>query len=211
MEKSSTKINPACLNTKEKKWIWLAKTIRVMTVAPVIALIAFLLLWFLKREVFMDVKGLLLAIIFIVVFPILAYPLQPLFPHFKNKGRKGQRQLAIIMSVLGYALGIILSFALSFSNGTKMIFICYSVAGLLIFLFTKFTPIKASGHTCGVAGPVIYLTYFLGAYALFGLILLAFVYWSSLYMKRHTLSELAWGTMASIIAFLSAYLFIVVL
>ena len=30
-------------------------------------------------------------------------------------------------------------------------------------------------------------------------------------MKRHTLSELAWGTIASIIAFLSAYLFIVVL
>lgn len=121
MEKSKTKMSPVSLNTQEKKWMKLAKAIRVMTVAPVIALIAFLLLWFLKREVFMDVKGLLLAILFIVVFPILAYPLQPLLPHFKKKGRKGQRQLAIIMSVLGYALGIILSFALSFSDGTKMI------------------------------------------------------------------------------------------
>lgn len=211
MEKSNAKLNSLKQSEKEPMCLRLAKTVRIMTVAPFMALIAFLLLWLLKREVFMNVQGLLLAVLLIVIFPLLAYPLQPLFPHFKNKGRKGQRQLAIIMSVIGYALGIILSFALPFSDGTKMIFICYSVAGLLIFLFTKFSGIKASGHTCGVAGPILYLTYFLGAYALFGVIILALVYWSSLCMKRHTPKELIWGTIVPIIAFLSSYLFIVVL
>jgi len=211
MEKSDIRFTPTCINKREKKWMGLAKAIRILTVAPLFALIAFLLLWFLKREVFVEVRGLLLAILMIVIFPILAYPLQPLFPHFKNKGRKGQRQLAIIMSMIGYALGIIVSFAFSFSDGTKMIFICYSVAGLFIFLFSKFTSVKASGHTCGVTGPIIYLTYFLGAYALFGFIFLLLVYWSSLYMKRHTLLELVWGTIVPIIAFLSAYLLIVVI
>lgn len=196
--------------TNEKKYRF-AKVIRILTVAPLMALIAFLLMWFINPNSFRDLYGLFTAIIFIVVFPLLAYPLQLILPSFKKEGRKGQRKLAIIMSVLGYIFGIILSFAFKMSDGTKIIFICYVVAGTLIFLFSKITPIKASGHACGVAGPVVYLCYFIGWYALFGLLLLGLVYVSSLYMKRHTIWELISGSLIPLVAFGSAYLFIVVL
>lgn len=197
--------------TKEEKMHNLAKIIRVLTVAPLMALIAFILIWIFNKDVFIDYTNLILTILFIVAFPLFSYALQPFIPKFKNEGRKGQRKLAIIMSVIGYVLGLALALILNLSEGTKMIFICYFMAGALIFVFSKFTPIKASGHACGVAGPIVYLSYFLGPWSLFGLLILVLVYWCSLYMKRHTFRDLIFGTLIPFIAFGIAYLFVVVL
>lgn len=197
--------------TKEEKMHKLAKIIRVLTVAPLMALIAFILIWIFNKDVFIDYTNLILTILFIVAFPLFSYVLQPFTPKFKNEGRKGQRKLAIIMSVIGYVLGLALALILNLSEGTKMIFICYVMAGTLIFVFSKFTPIKASGHACGVAGPIVYLSYFLGPWSLFGLLILVLVYWCSLYMKRHTFRDLIFGTLIPFIAFGIAYLFVVIL
>lgn len=197
--------------TKEEKIYKLAKIIRVLTVAPLMALIAFILIWIFNKGVFVDCTSLILTILFIVAFPLFSYALQPFIPKFKKEGRKGQRKLAIIMSVIGYILGLALALILNLSEGTKMIFICYVMAGTLIFAFSKFTPIKASGHACGVAGPIVYLTYFLGLWSLFGLLILVPVYWCSLYMKRHTLRDLIFGTLIPFIAFGIAYLFVVII
>lgn len=197
--------------TKEEKMHKLAKIIRVLTVAPLMALIAFILIWIFNKDVFIDYTNLILTILFIVAFPLFSYVLQPFIPQFKNEGRKGQRKLAIIMSVIGYVLGLALALILNLSEGTKMIFICYVMAGTLIFVFSKFTPIKASGHACGVAGPIVYLSYFLGPWSLFGLLILVLVYWCSLYMKRHTFRDLIFGTLIPFIAFGIAYLFVVIL
>ena len=76
------------------------------------------------------------------------------------------------------------------------------------FCSTRFFKIKASGHACGVAGPIFSLIYFLGPWVLLGLLLLAAVYWASLSMKRHDKSELLIGSTVPTYAFLLAFLIV---
>ncbi|MDV3429060.1 MAG: hypothetical protein LIR50_18870, partial [Bacillota bacterium] len=57
--------------------------------------------------------------------------------------------------------------------------------------------IKASGHACGVMGPVLICIYFLGKYSWFFLLIIPIVFWSRLKMGRHTLRELLLGTSVS--------------
>lgn len=182
--------------------------VRILTVAPVIALITFSILHFVSPEITGSILNYILAIVFICVLPILAYPLQPITPHFKGKGREGQRTLAIIMSVLGYIGGIICAFALGMPDKMQAILMTYFLSGVLIFLFSKVIKIKASGHACGVAGPIVFLTYVYGPVALLGLPVLGLVYWASLKMGRHKLGELIWGTLIPVASMLVSILFV---
>ncbi len=177
-----------------KKSLSLPQIVRVLTLAPVMALLALSLLYAHRQELFRSVCDYLAALLFLTVFPLLAYPLQPLLPRFRGEGRKGQRTLAIVMAVLGYLLGIACALAMRVTRGLLMIYLGYLLAGTLIALFNRALGIRASGHACGVAGPIAYLYVFFGPRALWGLIVLALVYWASLEMKRHTLSQLLWGS-----------------
>lgn len=181
---------------------------RILTVAPVLAIITFSILHFVSPEITGSTLNYILGIAFIAVFPLLAYPLQPILPYFKKKGRDGQRNLAIYMSVFGYIGGIIFAFALRMPDKMQALFLTYFVSGILIFVFNKVLKVKASGHACGVAGPIAFLTYIYGPIALLGLPLLALVYWASLRMDRHKISELAVGTAIPIAAMLISILFV---
>ncbi len=185
----------------------ICKLVRVITVPPIMALMTLSVLYLGNPAMFEGILGYLAAVAFLSVLPVLAYPIQPLVPGFKGKGRDGQRQLAMIMSVLGYILGILSAFCLSTSKELLVIYFTYLFSGVLILLFNKVLKIRASGHACGVAGPIAAISYFLGPKALFGLILLALVYWVSLKMGRHKWSELIWGSLIPVLAlFLSIFL-----
>ena len=177
------------------------KLIRVATVPPLMASALFILL---------GVYGILapidsiLGVIFIGVLPVLSYPLQPIVPHYKNKGREGQRNLAIIFSVVGYILGCVL--ALIFDapiNTVVFIYLDYLISGILIAVFNKLFHLRASGHACGIVGPVAMLLYF-GLYlpAAIGAILTVFVFISSIKMKRHTFLQLLGGSAITLSALL---------
>ncbi len=181
---------------------------RILTVAPVLAIITFSILHFVSPEITGSTLNYILGIVFIAIFPLLAYPLQPILPYFKKKGRDGQRNLAIYMSVFGYIGGIIFAFALRMPDKIQALFLTYFISGILIFIFNKVLKIKASGHACGVAGPIAFLTYIYGPIALLGLPLLALVYWSSLRMDRHKTSELVVGSAIPIAAMLVSILFV---
>lgn len=187
----------------------LAKIIRVATVAPVMALMLLVILYFTRAGFFGNSLNLVLAIVFLVVLPILAYPLQPYIPHFKDKGREGQRSLAMWMSSLGYILGLVSAVFLPVSNYLLVIYLTYLFSGISLLLLNKVFKIRASGHACGVAGPIFSLLYFLGPWVLFGLILLAAVFWASLNMDRHDKSELLIGTTVPTYAFLLAFLIVI--
>jgi hypothetical protein len=186
----------------------LAKAIRVVTVAPVMALLLLALLFTLRPGVFGNTLNLILAVCFLVVLPILAYPLQPIIPGFKNKGREGQRSLAMWMASLGYVLGLVTALFLPVSSYLLVIYLTYLFSGVSLVLLNKVFKIKASGHACGVAGPIFSLIYFLGPWVLLGLLLLAAVYWASLSMKRHDKSELLIGSTVPTYAFLLAFLIV---
>ncbi len=181
---------------------------RILTVAPIIAIATFTILHFVSPEITGNTLNYILGIAFIAIFPLLAYPLQPILPYFKKKGRDGQRNLAIYMSVFGYVGGIICAFALRMPDEMQALFLTYFISGVLIFVFNKVFKIKASGHACGVAGPIAFLTYIYGPIALLGLPLLALVFWSSLGMGRHKAGELVVGSVIPIASMLISILFV---
>ena len=84
-----------------------AKIVRILSVAPVPAFILFAILCF-KGEMAFPWEF-ITAVFSISFLPLLAYPLQPVIPAFRNKGREGQRTLAMIMSSLGYVIAVAVS------------------------------------------------------------------------------------------------------
>jgi len=182
------------------------KIIRVATVPPIMASALFIILGAYRTLGLVDT---LLGIFFLGILPILSYPLQPFIPHYKDKGREGQRNLAIIFSVAGYILGCVL--ALIFNaplNTVVFIYLDYLISGVLIAIFNKLFHLKASGHACGIVGPVAMLIYW-GLYipAAVGAVLTIFVFISSIKMKRHTFLQLLGGSAITVSALLFLSLF----
>jgi len=177
----------------------LAKTIRILTVAPIMALFMLLSLYLKSSELFGRFANFGFAILFLTVFPILAYPLQPLIKKYKDKGRDGQRTLAMIFAVLGYIGGCFSALILRAPKSVWIIYLTYLLSGILIMLFNKLFHLKASGHACGVAGPLTLLACFGNILGYLGALILAAVWWASLKMKRHTNGQLVGGTVIPIV------------
>lgn len=175
-----------------------AKIISYITIAPVLAFGMFTLLYFTRRSDFQGLAYYILSVIYFTVLPISAYPIQKFLPKFKDKGRDGQRKLAFIMVVIGYTLGIISALLLKAPKNYLTIYIAYFLSGVILTLINKLLKIKASGHACGVMGPVLICIYFIGKYSWFFLLIIPIVFWSRLKMGRHTLRELLLGTSVSL-------------
>jgi hypothetical protein len=185
--------------TKTEK---LAKIIRIITVAPFNVLITMTLIVLIKPEIIGGTTPYILTVLFLAVFPLLAYPIQPITPYFRDKGRNGQRSLSILMSVIGYLLGLALSFILDENNFTQIIYLTYLLSGITIAILSKVIKFNASGHTCGLVGPIAISTYVFGAYALIAAVIIPLVLWASLKLKRHTIMQLIIGSIIPVIIFI---------
>jgi len=177
-----------------------AKAVRVVTIAPISTLVALTIMYAHRPEIFGSTTHYILTILFLVLVPITAYPLQPIIPGFKDQGRKGQRNLAMITAVIGYVLGTLSLIFVPAPDDCLVIYLTYLFSGLLFLLFNKVFKIGASGHACGIAGPVAALIYFVGVKAFLGFLALLAACWASLVMKRHTKSELVIGASISVLA-----------
>lgn len=171
------------------------KIIRIVTVAPIMAFLLYTLTFIFRREFFPSAWHYIYSVICLTVLPLLAYPLQRFIPPFKNKGRDGQRTLAIIFSVVGYLLCCLFGLIFDQPSELWLITLVYLFSGVCILISSKLFKFKISGHACGVLGPVFVLFYFgLYAPAIIGLFIAAFVYYASLASERHTLPELVGGS-----------------
>ncbi len=181
-----------------------AKIIRVITVAPVFALILVTVLNF-TNKAFLG-YNFYIVLFALVLLPLLAYPIQDKFKIIKGDKRSSERKLAIIFSVIGYVLGFVSSLVFSSSALDKIVYLTYLLSGSLIYLFTFLIKVNASGHMCGVTGPIAVLIYVFGPWYLFIAIVLLLVIWSSLHLKRHKIVELIIGTIIPIIALIISVL-----
>lgn len=171
----------------------LAKGIRVCTIAPVMAAVMLVLLRAFRFSVLGANADFILALLFLTVLPVLAYPLQPVIPHYREKGRSGQRELAIVFAVAGYLLGCLCCAVRRASAGLWAIYLEYLLSGVCILFCAKVLHQKPSGHACGVAGPLALLQYFgIPAWGP-GIFLLLAVLWASVRIKRHTWQQFAAG------------------
>ena len=126
--------------------------IRVLTVAPLMALVMLLILYFHDATFFGNTLHFALAIVFLVVFPLLAYPLQRFSPKYKDKGREGQRALAFVFAVSGYVLGCAAVLILPTPTNVLIIYVSYLLSGVIAIVLNRLLHF-ASGHACGIVGP----------------------------------------------------------
>lgn len=148
------------------------------------------------------------ALLTLCAFPLLAYLACRCIPKLHRQGRPMQRKMAVAFSVLGYAAGLLFAFAAHGTPTEQFVYLTYSLCGLLIAASTRLFGLKASGHACGVAGPVVILALRKSLWYLLGLAALVPVFLSSLALKRHTLRELVLGSAYAVLigAVLSVFL-----
>lgn len=176
----------------------IAYAVRAISSPPLMVMALFFTLYFGVAGTFTSVWELVFSIAFFVIIPALAYVTQPIFKGYKDRGREGQRELAFIFSAIGYLGGVIYGFAANLSRNLKLAYLSYFFSMLLLTLCNKLTSFHASGHACGIAGPIILLIIFMGWKLILPCaIIMAAMSWSSLKLKRHTVQELIFGTAAA--------------
>ncbi len=180
----------------------LAKVIRGVAIPPTFVAILTVCMYFITPEVFRHIGDLLVVVTALAIVPALAYPLAAVIPKYKEKGRAGSRSLAFITSLAGYVGGTLYAFISGATGALKFIFVGYLVALGALLVFNKIFKLKASGHACGILGPLLYAVYFLGfAWLLPCVAAAALVVWSSIYRKSHTPKELLLGGMCAVVGF----------
>lgn len=170
-----------------------AKLIRFITVPPIIVTAELLLLFFFE-DVFPAPLDFWLALFFLGILPALAYPLQRLIPAFRSGGQRAQRRLAFILSPLGYIGALIAAILRDAVPNLLYIAAVYLFSVVLLLVFNKLTPLRASGHGCSLSGSIILPCLFLGGFAVVpGILLFVLSFWASVYLKRHTVREFLLG------------------
>lgn len=175
------------------------KIIRIITLAPLLAGFSAAMIALFCPGVFPAFWHFAYTFAFLTVLPLTAYPLQRFIPGFKDKGRSGQRILAMIFAVAGYILCLAVNAFSAASAGMWLITLEYFISGVLILVFNKVFHIKLSAHGCGTVGPVFLLLYFgLPVPAAVMFVLSALSYYASVRAKHHTLPQLIGGSIVSV-------------
>lgn len=181
--------------------------VRKLTIPPVFAVILLCSVYFIHPAAVGSVWQLVAGILFLAGLPTLAYPLQKYIPHFKDKGRDGQRSLAMIFSFAGYLLGTVVALCQDAPIELKIIYLEYLFCGIFMLVLNKAFKLKASGHACGVIGPTVLMVYF-GLYipAVICALFAVPVYISSVKTKRHTPMQLLGGTLIPLVMLVIVHL-----
>lgn len=136
----------------------------------------------------------------LVLVPLLAYPVSWAL----RSGRARQRKLAVLFSLAGYLLLLVLCIAAPVSGAACAVYLTYMLSVLVVALTSRFPKLRASGHACGVSGPLTVLIYLHGLRWLApGLAVLAAMFWSSITLGRHMLRQLLLGAAAPAVIFLA--------
>ncbi len=168
------------------------KLVRVLTIAPLMALALLTALCLAGK--LPGPEEYALSLLFLTVFPVLPYPLQKLSPRLRAQGRAGQRKLAMLGAVAGYACGLLYVLLAGAGAVLTAVFLTYLLSGAALALINKFTRLKASGHACGIAGPIAAAALLIGRWAFCGLAVWLLAFWASVKSKRHTVPEYLAGS-----------------
>ena len=183
----------------------IAKLIRFVSVPPIVVA-AELTVLLLFEDVFPKTLDFWLALFFLGILPVLAYPLQRFIPAFRRGGQRMQRKLAFILSPIGYLGAVICSILRGAIPNLLYISLVYLLSVILLILINTLTSFHASGHGCSIGGSIILPCLFLGGYAILpGLLLFGLVFWASVYLKRHTPGEFLLGALCALISAVCCY------
>lgn len=177
----------------------IAKVIRILSIPPIVATITFITLYLTNYITLLDS---FMLIIFLSLIQLIAYPISYLIPNFKKQGREGQRSLAFYFGIIGYSLGLLYALITGVTGKLLVLYLTYFISIIILTFINKVLKIRASGHMTSITGPIVALSYFIGPIMIIPLLLFyILVFFSSLYLKRHTIKEIFLGTMTVLISF----------
>ena len=178
-----------------------AKIIRGITVPPAIVSVLLLLLYFSQDNVIPTALDLVLSLLLLALIPVLAYPLQVIVPAFRDGGQKMMRRLAFILSIMGYTAALLVSFVRGAVPNLVYIDAVYLCSVAVLTILNLCTPWHASGHACSIVGPIALLACFMGWVALaVGAVVVLLSFWSSVYLRRHTVREYLLGAISPLVS-----------
>ena len=204
--------------TDEKK-LKIADTISVFTNPPIITIPLFLLICIILASSgtpftssfnfnwsqFIITEMISLVFASILQMAIILYWAKKLNTD-KDISNREDRFIPLIVGVVSYLIGFIISLILGVSNFLTVLILCYAVNTFIVMLIT--VKLKISIHTTGLTGPVAALIMLLGPIgALFGL-LYPILIWSRFTLKKHTMAQaIAGGVFGLVMTVLEAYLY----
>jgi hypothetical protein len=173
------------------------------------SLVASILIYLLKPGFFASATSFAMSIVFLTVFPLLAYVVWYIVPTLRKGGRKTQRRTAVIFGLAGYLAAFIFSFIFKDSIQIKIYYLAYLISSITLFLGNitggKFNP---SGHAGGLMGPVTFLTIYISPWFAFGYLIVVLVGYISISMRRHTILEFIVGGLVPVLVIVISYFFI---
>lgn len=178
----------------------IAYLISSLFTVPMVALFVFTIMWFDNKEANYNGSFVyyLNSVLFFTIIPLLAYIVARTIPKFKAGGRAKERKLAFIFGIVGYILGNLS--LLTIKKPTKAmigLYLSYLISALILAFINKVLKFKASGHACGVTGPIVAINFIAGVKMLFLALLIPLVMWSRLVLKRHDFKQLIVGAATS--------------
>lgn len=176
-----------------------ARFVRILTAPPIFAALLCVFLYLLLPGNFASPVHFALALGFLTGLPLLAYPIAALIPALRRKGRDGQRDLAVVFSVIGYVGGFLYALLFDGAATELVLYGTYVLSGLAIGVGTL-AGFKISGHACGCSGPLAMLATFVSPWFLAGYCLLPFIFWSSRCLGRHSAAQLLTGAALPVLA-----------
>lgn len=186
-----------------------AKIIRIISVPPIMVTFLLVILNTARPDIFRNNVEVLISIILLGIVPVLAYPFQFLSSSLEDKGRIMQRKLAFIFSLIGYATALLWAILVHTSKELLMICSTYFISVVILTFFNKVLKKRASGHACSITGPLVFLIYLVDWKLIFPCIIIAtLIFWSSLYLQRHTKTDLFYGVLSSLLAFALSFIII---
>lgn len=151
-------------------------------------------------------------ILLLGIVPALAYVLSDMISAVKVKSREGQRKLAFITILIGYTVALLWAVITGVNKDLMLICLMYFISVLLLTICNKGLHYRASRHASSSTGPLILTIYFMGWKVIIPALFIAIlIVWSLVYLKRHTLKELAGGMIVSVLAFIISLTLITVL
>lgn len=189
----------------------LANIIRKICASPVLAAILLFALYFADIGVFNSPLELALSVLLLGIVPALSYPICHVAPQIEKYGRNTQRELEIILSLVGGALAWIVGVIIGCNNKLMLILTIYLFAAILLAVSNELLHVVTSSHALCITLPIIISCIFFGvAGVIVGLILYSAIIWASVYTDRHSKEEYILGLAVCTIACAPAKLFLLV-
>lgn len=191
----------------------IAKTISTITNPPIVCIPLFLIICLVlsfENGLFNFNKFIVLELISLVFASILPMAIIVYWAKKLNTdgdiSNRQDRFVPLVVGIISYFIGFIVSFVLGVDNFLTALLLCYSInTGVVLLITFKW---KISIHTTGLSGPVGALILLLGPIgAVFGIIYPMLI-WSRVILNKHTLAQaITGGVQGFFLTIFEMYLF----